>query len=100
MSAPATTTPTLDQDEAIRRNLEIASAFTMAVARNEELLAQIPDDVTIVFMPDDDPELCAYNRALAIQRIDEGRDVWVRRVKPGEFPPLPHLDHNPFDDEA
>jgi|SRR5579884_413370 len=97
MSTESATKP-LTEEEVFQRNLEISGAFTMAVLRNPRMLNDIPHGVTIIFLPEDDPELAAYNRTLIARVLDEGRDVWVRHVKPGEFPPLPPLDHNPWDD--
>jgi|SRR5579884_1479176 len=88
MSAqPKTDAPTLDYMSAADRNIELACRFTKLLLDNPELMDRIPYGVSIVFLPEDDPDLSAYNVEVGLHRLREGRDVYFRHVKPGEFPP-------------
>lgn len=42
---------------------------------NPALLDEIPQDATVVFIPESDPELAAFNRELGALREREGRHV-------------------------
>lgn len=72
---------TLDEETALTRNLEIAQRELLAQLEHPELLAQIPDGATVVVIPDDDPDLAAYNLALVPALVAQGRNVYIQHVR-------------------
>lgn len=63
------------------RNMILYTEFEQYLLEHPELGEQIPDGASVVFMPQDDPELCRANRALLDQARREGRKVVIIRVK-------------------
>ncbi|RLC63349.1 MAG: hypothetical protein DRI80_04140 [Chloroflexota bacterium] len=63
------------------RNMILYAEFEQYLLEHPELDKQIPDGTSVVFMPEDDPELCQANRALLNQAKREGRKVVIIRVK-------------------
>ncbi len=54
----------MKRGEQFQRNLKHAADFLDAVIDEPDKLASIPDGASVVFMPDDDPELRAVNAQL------------------------------------
>lgn len=52
-----------DGDDRIDANLALAERFVAAFLADLSLLDAIPDGATVVFLPDDDPELAELNRS-------------------------------------
>ena len=55
--------------------------FEQYLLEHPELGEQIPDGASVVFMPEDDPELCRANRTLLDQAGREGRKAIIIRMK-------------------
>lgn len=70
-----------------QKNLRMAFEHLQDIFDNPGLLDEIPDDVTLIYLPDDDPELSAFNRDLGALRESEERTVIYRRVTTS----APHL---------
>ncbi len=68
------------QDRFTDRNFDFFEAHMLAILDDPTLLDEIPNGATVVWLPDDDPELAAYNRALGEQREREGKIVLYKRV--------------------
>ena len=68
-------------DQFVERNLELAERLLVAGFDDPALLEAVPDGATIVLLPDDDPELAAYNLELGLASIRRGRDVYFRHVR-------------------
>lgn len=64
----------------VERNLALVSAFTQAIIADPSLGEEIPKGATLVLIPDDDPELAAYNRALGERAQAAGKTVYTRIV--------------------
>ncbi len=70
----------------VAKNLELARRFTLSVFEDPSLLDDIPDEITLVLIPDDDAELAQANIVIALGAIRSGEDVLVRHVRPSELP--------------
>lgn len=70
-----TTTRPLNDLEMGKRNAKLWSLHMKMVWDNPALLDEIPQDATVVFIPESDPELAAFNRELGALREREGRHV-------------------------
>lgn len=62
------------------RNLDFIRDHLFAILDDAALLDEIPNGAHVVWLPDDDPELAAYNRAIGEQREREGKTVLYKRV--------------------
>jgi hypothetical protein len=60
----------------------MALAFELAGRQVEqpELLGEVPDGATLVLIPDDDPELAAFNVEVGLNAIRSGQNVYFRHV--------------------
>jgi hypothetical protein len=63
------------------RNMVLYTEFEQYLLEHPELGEQIPDGASVVFMPENDPELCEANQALLDRARREGRQVALVRVK-------------------
>lgn len=63
------------------RNMILYAEFEQYLLEHPGLGEQIPEGASIVFMPEDDPELCKANRTLVNQARQAGRQVALIRVK-------------------
>lgn len=68
------------------RNLSLASEFLQAVLDDPALVEQIPDGVTLVLIPNDDPELARFNLDLGWKAVLAGEDVYFRHVRGAATP--------------
>ena len=66
--------------EQTTKNIKLAGRFLREVLANPDLLAQVPQDASVVILPSDDPELAEYNRSLAARLIERGEDVIMIRL--------------------
>lgn len=76
---------TRDTEGVVERNLALVTAFTKAVISDPLLGAEIPKGATLVLLPDDDPELAAYNTALGERARAAGRTIYVQHIHGHEF---------------
>lgn len=70
-----TTTRQLNDIELGKRNAKLWSDHLRQMIENPEMLDDIPQDATVVFLPGSDPELASFNRELGALREREGRHV-------------------------
>ena len=63
------------REEQSKKNIELSGLFMQQVLDDPDLLGAIPDDAEIVFLPQNDPELCEANLKLGKARQAEGRQV-------------------------
>lgn len=62
------------------RNADLALAHIEAILADTSLLDEIPNGAHLIWLPDDDPGLAAYNRTIGERREREGKTVLYRRV--------------------
>lgn len=69
-----------------RRGQELWHRFHQAAFADPSLLDDIPNGVTLVLVPTDDPEVARreVERGLAI--LGRGKDVYFRHVAPADLP--------------
>ena len=65
----------MTREEQFRKNNELLALFTQQVLDDPEFLGAIPDEAEIIFLPQNDPELCEANLKLGKARQAEGRQV-------------------------
>jgi hypothetical protein len=63
------------------KNIALAFRFMRDVVDDPSLLDQIPNNATIVFLPEDDPEQVEANLQLAINSARSGKNVYLHHVK-------------------
>ncbi len=71
----------ISSDAQEEKNISLAFGFMRDVVDNPALLDEIPNNATIVFLPDDDPEQIEANLQLAIRSARAGKNVYLQHVK-------------------
>ena len=71
----------MEREEQFRRNHDLFEMFMLEVLNNPELTEHIPDGASVIFLPENDPELLAANLELAHAKQREGEQVTFVRVK-------------------
>ncbi|MEI8190666.1 MAG: DUF5647 family protein, partial [candidate division NC10 bacterium] len=64
-----------------RRNHELFEMFMLEALNDPALTAQIPNGASVIFLPENDPELLAANLELARVKRQQGEQVVFVRVK-------------------
>ena len=78
----------MEKDDLAKRNLELLDDFMRYAFDHPAILEQIPQDVQIVILPMDDPELTAQNRRMASALCAKGEKVvLIKLKKPKVYPP-------------
>jgi hypothetical protein len=72
--------PSMDRNRMFDRNLTLSFDLASAIVDDPALLDEIPEGATVIFLPDDDPELATANRAIGLAALDRGEDVYFRHV--------------------
>ena len=75
-SSPPVTSP-----EVTARGIGNVFDFTRAVLADPRLLTQVPDGVTLVLLPAEDPELLEEQVEAGLMAVREGHDVLFRHVR-------------------
>jgi hypothetical protein len=63
------------REEQFRKNNELMALFMQQVLDDPEFLGVIPDEAEIIFLPQNDPELCEANLKLGKARQAKGQSV-------------------------
>ena len=78
----------MGKDDLTKRNLELLDDFMRYAFDHPAILEQIPQDVQLVILPMDDPELSAQNRQMASDLCARGEKVvLIKLKKPEVYPP-------------
>lgn len=74
--------PTNDLEKvvAVERNIALAFDLARAIVDDPTLLEQIPDDATVVLVPENDPELAQFNKTMGQQATASGEAVHFHPV--------------------
>lgn len=71
----------MNRDEQFNRNVDLHTAFMRYAAAHPEILEEIPARAQLIFLPEDDPELCQANMALGEKAAREKEQpvvlVWM-----------------------
>lgn len=78
-------------DEVVRRNLDLHAEWMRYVFENPSVLEQIPAEATLVFVPDDAPELAAENMKAVESARGSGFPVVIIRMKT-PTPQVPQIE--------
>ena len=76
--------PKLSEDEVVARNVELQTAFMRFILEQPGILDRLPADFRLVILPENDPELRAYNLELLDQHPAQGKPVIFVRMKAGK----------------
>lgn len=76
----------IDQDTLVKKQLNLSRRFTLAIHDNPALLEEIPDGVTLVLLPDDDPAFAEANMEIGLGELRRGKNVYFRHVRLDELP--------------
>lgn len=68
-------------DEFFQRNSELAIEFSRHLINHPELDKSIPEDATLIFLPEYDAELARFNRGMAEQIRQEGGRVICVKIR-------------------
>jgi hypothetical protein len=68
----------MTEEEIFRKNLIFSTEFDRYILEHPEFAEKIPLNAQVIFLPDDDPELCGINTEIAEkQREEEQKVVYV-----------------------
>lgn len=70
----------MTEQELFAKNLKLSREFDLYLVEHPEVAERIPANAVIVLLPEDDPELCATNQALAQARREPNQAVVSVRV--------------------
>ena len=62
------------------RNLTLSAEFSRYLFGHPELVEQIPKNAQVVILPEDDPELCRFNKKIAEKQREKGQPVVYVKV--------------------
>jgi len=79
----------MKKDKAVKKNLALLNDFMQAALHDASLLRRIPKGAHIVILPQDDPEMSAYNRRTAEKLAKNGEKVMVIHL---ERPAKPRIE--------
>ncbi len=82
-------------DALVSKQLELLRRFTLAVFADPSLADAIPNDVTLVLLPDDDPDFVETEMTLGLAALRRGQDVYFRHVRLADLPDGPPADAGP-----
>ena len=52
-------------DDLAQRNMILSFEFSRYLLEHPEIEVQIPEGASVVLLPEDDPELCEYNKQIS-----------------------------------
>ncbi|HLG29344.1 MAG TPA: DUF5647 family protein [Candidatus Brocadiales bacterium] len=65
----------MTEQEIFSKNLILSTEFDRYVLEHQEITEKIPSNAQIIFLPEDDPELCRINLEIAERQREEGQQV-------------------------
>lgn len=74
------------KEDLFKKNHILGIEFDRYVLENPDFLERIPDGAEIVFLPEDDPELCEENIRLGRVHREEGRPIVIIKIERLEPP--------------
>lgn len=74
------------KEDLFKKNHILGIEFDRYVLENQDLLEKIPNGAEIVFLPENDPELCEENIKLARIHREQGRSLLFIRIERLEPP--------------
>lgn len=68
------------ETDVVERNMMLSFEFSRYLIDHPEIEAQVPEGACVVLLPEDDPELCAYNRRVCEEQRVAGQPVVYIRL--------------------
>jgi hypothetical protein len=65
----------MTEHDVVTKNLVLSSEFDRYIFEHPDIAQKIPLNAQIIFLPEDDHELCEINKALAAQQRESGQQV-------------------------
>lgn len=65
----------MTEQEIFAKNLILSSEFDRYIIEHPEFAVKIPLNAQVVFLPEDDDELCRINMEIAEKQREEGQEV-------------------------
>jgi hypothetical protein len=85
-------TPVTIPADYAERTAAVLAAFYREAETDPTILERIPFGVTLVLVPDDDPELATIEIEIGQMALRQGRDVYFRHVRIADLPTPPDDD--------
>jgi len=83
------------KNDIVERNISLTGEIMRYLLDNPQVFASLPDNFELVILPENDPEIRAYNLSLLDKFGSEGKEVVFARVgassaesKPSLFAPV------------
>lgn len=71
----------MDKDkEYFERNITLSAEFSRYLFEHPEMEDRIPANAQIIILPEDEPELCEYNKKVAEEQHEEGQPIIYVRI--------------------
>ena len=64
----------------VQRNMILSFEFSRYLLEHPEIEVQIPEGASVVLLPEDDPELCEYNKQISGRERVPGQPVVYIRL--------------------
>jgi hypothetical protein len=71
----------MSDDKTFEKNVSLNTEFTRYVLEHPDILDQIPDGARLIFLPEDDLELCQINLEMAKAHPNGDRPIAYVRMK-------------------
>ena len=69
-----------NEKEYFEKNMTLSTEFSRYLFEHPELEKQIPKNAQVVILPEDEPELCEFNKKIAEEQREEGQPVVYVKV--------------------
>jgi hypothetical protein len=68
------------EPDVVARNMTLSFEFSRYLLDHPEIDAQVPEGACVVLLPEDDPELCDYNRRISQEKRAAGQPIVYIRL--------------------
>ena len=69
-----------------RRSLDLTRRFTQAAMADPSILDGVPNGVTLVLLPAEEPERWDEEIELGLMAVRQGRDILIKHVRLADLP--------------
>lgn len=63
------------EPDVVARNMTLSFEFSRYLLDHPEIEARVPEGAYVVLLPEDDPELCDYNRRISEEKRAAGQPI-------------------------
>ena len=68
------------ESDVVARNMTLSFEFSRYLLDHPEIETQVPEGACVVLLPEDDPELCDYNRRISQEKRAAGQPIVYIRL--------------------